>query len=129
MDAVQRRAYHLFEGRGTGHGRDLDDWLEAQSQTLCLPQVQTSEDATHYVVLASLAGFTADLIWVIVSPHDMVLRAELGVSRLNKQGELALKALTYCRFPQPVDTPGVQAFLTNGVLRVALPKITPETAL
>ena len=31
-DAVARRAYELFLARGAAHGRDLDDWLEAERQ-------------------------------------------------------------------------------------------------
>lgn len=29
---VQRRAYELYVKRGGGHGRDLEDWLEAERQ-------------------------------------------------------------------------------------------------
>ena len=29
---VARRAYELFLSRGGQHGRDLDDWLEAERQ-------------------------------------------------------------------------------------------------
>ena len=31
-DAVARRAYELFVARGRTHGRDLQDWLEAERQ-------------------------------------------------------------------------------------------------
>jgi hypothetical protein len=31
-EEVQRRAYELFVQRGGGHGRDLDDWYEAERQ-------------------------------------------------------------------------------------------------
>jgi len=31
-DDVARRAYELFLSRGQAHGRDLDDWLEAERQ-------------------------------------------------------------------------------------------------
>jgi hypothetical protein len=31
-EQVARRAYELFLARGAGHGRDLDDWLEAERQ-------------------------------------------------------------------------------------------------
>jgi hypothetical protein len=33
-DEIARRAYELFLARGASHGRDLDDWLEAESQLL-----------------------------------------------------------------------------------------------
>ena len=31
-DAVARRAYQRFEERGYEHGRDMDDWLEAERE-------------------------------------------------------------------------------------------------
>jgi hypothetical protein len=31
-DAVAQRAHELFIARGGAHGRDLDDWLEAERQ-------------------------------------------------------------------------------------------------
>lgn len=123
MDAVQRRAYHLFEERGAFHGQALDDWLEAQAQTLFLPQVQTSEEEPHYVVLTALTGFTADRVRVIVSPNDMVLRAESGVKPGKRRAAPSLKAMTYYRFSQQIDPGGVQAYLSQGVLRIVLPKI------
>jgi hypothetical protein len=31
-DDVARRAHDLYEARGRGEGRDLDDWLEAEEE-------------------------------------------------------------------------------------------------
>jgi hypothetical protein len=31
-DDIERRAYELYEGRGREDGRDLDDWLQAESE-------------------------------------------------------------------------------------------------
>ena len=31
-DSVARRAYQRFEERGYEHGRDMDDWLEAERE-------------------------------------------------------------------------------------------------
>ena len=31
-DAVARRAYQRFEARGFAHGRDMEDWLEAERE-------------------------------------------------------------------------------------------------
>lgn len=30
--AIRLRAYELFEQRGKEHGRDLDDWLQAEAE-------------------------------------------------------------------------------------------------
>jgi hypothetical protein len=32
FEDVARRAYELFISRGAEHGRDLDDWLEAERE-------------------------------------------------------------------------------------------------
>jgi hypothetical protein len=31
-EKIRRRAYELFLGRGAQHGRDLDDWLQAETE-------------------------------------------------------------------------------------------------
>lgn len=31
-DEIDRRAYEIYEGRGRDHGRDLDDWLQAEAE-------------------------------------------------------------------------------------------------
>jgi len=31
---ITQRAYQLYESRGRGHGRDLDDWLQAENEIL-----------------------------------------------------------------------------------------------
>lgn len=123
MHLVQQRAYHLFEQRGSGHGQDLDDWLTAQSQTLCLPQAQADEDGASYHVQTSLAGFTADRMRVIVSPREMVLRAEAGKpSRPQGSAAFSLKAMTYYRFTHPVKLDEASAQLRGGVLHITIPK-------
>jgi len=31
-DAIRRRAYELYEGRGRTGGRELEDWVQAESE-------------------------------------------------------------------------------------------------
>jgi len=33
-DEVAERAYFIYEARGGDHGRDMDDWLQAESELL-----------------------------------------------------------------------------------------------
>ena len=33
-EAIARRAYELFLARGAQHGRDMDDWLQAERELL-----------------------------------------------------------------------------------------------
>lgn len=34
MEDIERRAYEIYLGRGGTHGRDMDDWLQAERQVL-----------------------------------------------------------------------------------------------
>ncbi len=34
QDKIRSRAYQLFEQRGYEHGRDFDDWLQAEAEVL-----------------------------------------------------------------------------------------------
>ena len=58
---IQQRAYQLFEERGCQHGRDLDDWFEAERQILkrrshsprCTAHVTSSSNASSQHILYS----------------------------------------------------------------------------
>lgn len=41
-DRIRNRAYDLYEKRGSGEGKALDDWLEAKAEVLGV--VKTPED-------------------------------------------------------------------------------------
>jgi hypothetical protein len=43
-DQIARRAYELFEARGGEHGRDLEDWLQAE-QELYASQVAAARNS------------------------------------------------------------------------------------
>jgi hypothetical protein len=49
-DAVARRAYELFLERGRTHGRDLQDWLDAERQLRAdsaSPDLKIDNPAAH----------------------------------------------------------------------------------
>jgi HSP20 family molecular chaperone IbpA len=118
MDKVERRAYFLFEQRGGHHGRALDDWLTAESQILCLPQAQTTEEDCCYRILTALSGFHADHVHVTIAPQDIVIRAE---AKCGDTG-FALKSLTHYSFRAPIYLEKVTATMDKGVLQLIVPK-------
>jgi Protein of unknown function (DUF2934) len=40
-ERVRLRAYELFEARGREHGRDLDDWLQAEAEIIGSKKIVT----------------------------------------------------------------------------------------
>jgi hypothetical protein len=41
-DAIAHRAYDLYLTRGCEHGRDLDDWLQAERELQQAPRIPTA---------------------------------------------------------------------------------------
>src|SRR4051812_20174479 len=56
-DLIARRAFELFENRGGSHGRELDDWLDAEAQFLRPIEIHVEESAKAVEVHASIDGF------------------------------------------------------------------------
>lgn len=46
MTRISLRAYELFLARGCEHGRDLEDWLEAERQVMSRAAEQARDDQT-----------------------------------------------------------------------------------
>jgi len=58
---IARRAFELFEGRGRGHGHDVDDWTTAELEVLRLYRHNLKESAEALVFHAKLpCSFTPD---------------------------------------------------------------------
>lgn len=54
--AIAHCRHELFEARGREHGDDLEDWLRAESQLLCLVAIAMSESKDSMSVRANVAG-------------------------------------------------------------------------
>ena len=48
LEDVRRRAFELFERRGCGLGRDIEDWLKAEREVLGWPAVEMAENDKEY---------------------------------------------------------------------------------
>jgi HSP20 family molecular chaperone IbpA len=71
--AIARRAHELFEARGREHGRDLEDWLQAESEMLCPVSIAMSESKDRVSVRANLAGFDQSEIEASVEPSRITI--------------------------------------------------------
>ena len=117
--SVARRAYELFEDRGAQHGRDWDDWLEAERQILCTPPADLSQTESAYRVRVMLRGFNPSQIRVTICSEEMVMSAE-GAEDGRGYG---IKAMRHVKFPGHADVAGVNVELNDGVLTVIAPKM------
>lgn len=135
-ERIRERAYHLFERRGRNHGSALNDWLEAETDLLMIPQSELVESDGAFQMQVAVPGFDAKDIEVDALPDGVIIRAENSHKHENKDDriqfcEFSEKAL-FRRFdlPTPVDVDHVAADLDKGLLRISAPKAqgTPAKA-
>lgn len=129
-DVIARRAYEIFEHRGSQDGRDLDDWLAAESELLhpCRHDLRESDEAI--VLRAEMPGtFTVEQFQVSVEPRRVMISAEREVNAtyVDKGGsheKLASQQLLRVHdLPGDVDPSSSTATLDGHTLEVRMPKL------
>src|SRR5437667_12190964 len=64
-DSIARRAYEIFESKGRTSGRDLEDWLQAESEFLHPVHVDVADSDDGLTVRAEVPGFRGDNLSVV----------------------------------------------------------------
>ncbi len=119
-EQIRALAYHLFESRGGNaegnpggnHGRDLDDWLEAERQLILTPESVLVERDGRFEIRIAAPGFDAGDIRVTATPGALLVKA----ASKDKTGNKTL--LGTIDLPGPIDAGRTTARLDNGTLFV-----------
>lgn len=131
--SIERRAYDLFDGRGKEPGRDLEDWLKAETELMRPVLCEVKEADDHLTVQAEVPGFASEDLKVSVEPDRLFIR---GSKESNKKEETENTIYTECSakevfrtlyLPAEVDPSKVTAELKDGVLNIMLPKTKTAT--
>jgi HSP20 family protein len=129
LDAIQQRAFDLFERRGRELGHDLEDWLKAEHETLGWPAAELAEKDGAYDIEVTLPGFEPKDIEVTATPSEIVVHAATKEEKREEKGNVLWTEFgsndVYRRFavPNSVDVDKVTAHLENGLLRINAPEI------
>lgn len=121
---VTERAYAIFRDRGATFGAALDDWLEAERQTVWKPAVEVCQRDDQFVIEAALAGVEPGQLDIQVTPDTLLIKADTGHGHRDpneivhvcefQQGEL----FRLIKLPSTIDTEAVRAEYRNGLLRI-----------
>lgn len=130
-ERIARRAYRLFEQRGRTDGRDVEDWLRAESQFLRRFAHTVAKTAQALVVFAELPGaWTADQLLVGVEARRLVISGEREVeivfsnahgTRTEKRTQSLFHSLD---LPEEVDPSRATASLSGMTLEIVMPQAT-----
>lgn len=135
FQAVQKRAFELFEKRGRQPGQDLEDWLKAERELFGWPAAELTEKNGVYQMQITLPGFEAKDVEVTAAPTEIIVRANTQEEKKTKEGEVLWTEFgsndVYRRFetPNPINADEVTAKLENGVLRINAPRIAKPKEL
>jgi HSP20 family protein len=128
FDAITRRAFQIFESRGGIFGRELDDWLKAESEFLHPVKLNMTESDDSFRVEAEVPGFTAKDLQVQIEAGRLTISGKRETTEEQKKGKQvyqehrANEILRVVDFPSEVDVSKATATLKNGMLELQVPK-------
>ena len=128
--AIARRAYELFEARGSEHGHDCEDWFRAESELLTpIPATVVDTDG-GFTVRAELPGFTGKDVEVLAEPRSLIIRASKQEPLEQEkgavlQGKMSAEVFRVLELPHEIDPHNMTATIKNEVLEVTLAKVNP----
>jgi HSP20 family protein len=127
-NAIASRAFEIFENRGRALGRDLEDWLRAESEILHPVHLDIAESGDAFTVRAEVPGFTAKELEVGVEPHRLTISGKRKASKEHTSKKTIYTEQCSNQIHRAIDLPGevdtskVAATLKNGVLELSMPK-------
>ena len=128
FNSIARSAFHIFDGRGRAVGRDLEDWLRAESELLHPVHVDIAETDDALIVHAEVPGFSTKELEVVVEPHRLTIsgKRETHEERTSKKTiyteQCSKQIFRAINLPTEVDSSKVKATLKDGVLELVMPK-------
>jgi HSP20 family protein len=135
FDSIARRAFEIFEGDGRVFGRDLENWLQAESELLHPVHIDVAESDGGLTVRAEVPGFTAKELEVSVEPRRLTItgKRETKEERKDKKTiyteRCSNQVLRMVNLPEAVDADKAAATLKDGILELSLPKAPPAKKL
>ncbi len=87
QEAIARRAYELFASNGFTDGRDLEHWLQAESEILQPAPLDVTETENGFRVRAEVPGFREGEIEVRAEPRRIYISGERKEEPEGKKGK------------------------------------------
>jgi|SRR5690242_5442541 HSP20 family protein len=128
-DLISRRAYELFELRGSVHGHDREDWLQALSEISQDVPMEITETQTGFTIRAEVPGFSEKEIEVRVAPRSVCItgkrqetseQTDENAVNVERRSSQIFRAV---ELPSEVDPSQVDATVHGGFLEIKLLKV------
>lgn len=126
--AIEARAYELYERRGREDGHALEDWTSAEAELRCMVPVGIFERPEQLEVNIRLLGCLCDEIEACLEPRRLLLRAQKEEGKGQMPGEVShteqrLNGIFIALdLPDQVDPAKVTAVFKDSNLCLTLPR-------
>lgn len=127
-DEIRTRAFDLFLQKGCQEGRELEDWLAAEQEVLCVPPAELAETKDEIHIQIATPGWDAHTLQVDVLPHSITIEGKAGKKVAPKDelihfSEFGVKRL-FRQFDLPgcIDPDSTTATVDRGILRIVARK-------
>ncbi len=133
-ERIRERAFEIFQARGGGDGRAMDDWANAERDLLWTPESELIDRDGRFEVQVAAPGFDPGEVRVMALPDALIVKASRTETNErnedNVQAREAARKTLFCRFdlPEPIDPGKVTANLEKGVLCLTALKANQEAA-
>jgi HSP20 family protein len=127
-DSIARRAFEIFDSNGRWRGRELSDWLQAESELLHPVHLELEESDDNLTVRAEVPGFSTKELEINVGPRKLTITGKHEAQEESKKGKTvysercAKEILRVVDLPAEVDCSKVTATLKDGILSLEMPK-------
>lgn len=129
LSDVERKAFELFQHRGASIGHALDDWLQAERETLAAPPAELTETPGGFALRMAIPGFSAKQVQVTATPQELIVKAEHPAQETPAETQVCWSELPKngkaCRrvpLPAAIDIGKVTATLDDGMLLIKAAK-------
>ena len=127
FDLVARRAYELYESRGSEHGHDIEDWFQAESEMFHPITVEMGDPGDAYTAFAVVSGYHPENLKISTEPRRLTIcglfpTESTESSESQEESQHAERFYFSITLPTEIDTAAVSADIRGDVLEVRLPK-------
>jgi len=129
FDLIARRAYEIFESNGRVRGRELEHWLQAESELFERTPIDVKESREGLTVLADVRGFAPKELEVDLEPKRVTIigrHHSQSDQKTNTGWSLEMRSTRLLRslqLPVEIDTRHATARLQRGVLELDVKKV------
>ena len=127
-DEIRQRAFRLFESRGNTHGRDMEDWLDAERSLVFAPPAELIEEDDQFGIRMAVAGFEPSQIRVSVLPGTIIVDGDSATTSEQRDRKVCFSEFTDRKLVRRLDLPQevrpytARATLKNGLLQITVRK-------